>query len=269
MNSYLFVSPVYQPLNPTGALMPNCYLQFYLGNTTTPTDVYADADLQTPLANPLTADSAGNFVPFYMDSSITYRVQLFDEDDVEIYDLDPYLPPRDFPAGTCFMFMGTQVALEIAYPPAFYQICDGTNGTYDLRGKFPIGVSSTIDPGEAVGTTPGTLTTSADGSHDHGGSSGLATAPLPAHSHFTVVNDASSGVPVSATLSTTRENNFTGGDTQYILRGVATAPTFSPSSTEGAGGSHSHTIPTQGTHTHTVAGTLPPAVGVWFVMRRA
>ena len=268
MNTYLFTAPKFQPLDATGALMPASYVQFYLSGTTTPTDVFADGDLNTPLANPVVSDSDGVFPFIYMNPDVTYRAQFYNAADELQWDVDPYTPPRDYAPGTVLMFMGTAEQLEAAYPSALWQVCDGTNGTYDLRGRLPIGVSSTIDPGEEVGSVPGSVNTSAAGAHDHGGVTGASTAPLPAHSHFAVVDDPSSSTPVSASLSTTRENNFTGGDTQYILRGTAATPTLSPTSSSGAGGTHTHTVPEQAAHIHVVDTVLPPATGVWFVMRK-
>ena len=37
--------------------------------------------------------------------------------------------------------------------PAGYQICDGTNGTPDLRDRFVVGAGSTYNPGDTGGVT--------------------------------------------------------------------------------------------------------------------
>ena len=59
MSALLFQNPLFRPLSISGAILPNSYVQFYVTNTTTPTDVYADAALGTPLSNPVVADAAG------------------------------------------------------------------------------------------------------------------------------------------------------------------------------------------------------------------
>jgi hypothetical protein len=192
-----------------------------------------------------------------------------------VWDLDPYAPPRDYPAGTVLMFMGDSTARDAAYPPALWQVCDGTNGTYDMRGRIPIGVSASIDPGEEVGSESGPYTTSENGAHDHTGATGgtsITEAQLPEHLHFCAYDvEGSLSTLVSATLSMQRASS-NGGDTEYRLRGTASAaqiPDVAPSSPVGSGDAHTHTISEDGDHTHTVSTGLPPCTGLWFLMRKA
>ncbi|WP_429497243.1 hypothetical protein ACQUFY_11910 [Robbsia andropogonis] len=59
--------------------------------------------------------------------------------------------------------------------PSNFQLCDGTNGTPDLRGKFVIGADQNTTPTYANGATGGTATNT------------LSVANLPPHNH--PVND--------------------------------------------------------------------------------
>src|SRR5690606_36594099 len=102
--AYLFSEPTARPLTPSGAIMPSAKLTFYESGTTTLATIYADAELTTPLANPLDADASGRFVPIYLHPLTTYRVLLNDADDVLVYDVDPYALPRDYPPGTVMFF---------------------------------------------------------------------------------------------------------------------------------------------------------------------
>lgn len=271
MNSYLFAPPKFQPLDATGSLMPASYVQFYISGTTTPTDVYADAALTTPLANPVVADSDGLFPFVYMDGAVTYRVQFYNAADELQWNVDPYAPPRDYQPGTVLMFMGTDVQLEAAYPSALWQICDGTNGTYDMRGRAPVGVSSSIDPGEAIGSEGGPFTTSENGAHDHTGDTegtAISSAQMPEHFHQCAIDvEDGDSTLVSSTLAMKRATSA-GGDTEYRLRGGSADRTVSPTSPAGDGDPHDHGIPEDGAHTHTVTTGLPPSRGVWFVMRK-
>ncbi len=52
------------------------------------------------------------------------------------------------PVGSIIMWSGTLVSI-----PINWQLCDGTNGTPDLRGRFVMGVSSGEDPGATGGST--------------------------------------------------------------------------------------------------------------------
>lgn len=88
----LFYDPRVKPLSTTGTYQPGCYLYFYATGTTTQTNVYADGNLTTPLAQPVVAAADGRFVPIYMDPSIIYRVQLYSASNVLLEDTDPVVP---------------------------------------------------------------------------------------------------------------------------------------------------------------------------------
>lgn len=51
-------------------------LRAYLTGTTTPTPIYSDSGLTTPISQPVTADSAGIFPKMYYDPSIATRVKI-------------------------------------------------------------------------------------------------------------------------------------------------------------------------------------------------
>ncbi len=68
-------------------------------------------------------------------------------------------PDESLPAGSIIMWSGTLNSI-----PANWQLCDGTNGTPDLRGRFVMGVST----GENPGATGGSSThTHPAGNHTH------------------------------------------------------------------------------------------------------
>jgi hypothetical protein len=99
----LFTDPQVKPFSTAGLQQPGCYLCFFLTGTTTAQNVYADGLLSTPLSQPTpgsvnptagtVADSAGRFVPIYLNPSITYRVQLYSAAGVKLEDTDPYVVP--------------------------------------------------------------------------------------------------------------------------------------------------------------------------------
>jgi len=49
--------------------------------------------------------------------------------------------------------------------PAGWQLCDGTNGTPDLRNRFIVGAGDTYTPGDTGGDTNHTHTFTTDGHH--------------------------------------------------------------------------------------------------------
>jgi hypothetical protein len=122
--------------------------------------------------------------------------------------------------GMVFMWSGTI--------PSYLKLCDGTNGTPDLRDRMVIGAGS----GHAAGTSGGswTVNTTSSGGHDHGGNTGwhsLVSGELP-------------GLSVSAPEA----NTESGSDVQRV-HDVSV-------SYSGTGGGHRHAIGWQGDHQHTV-----------------
>jgi hypothetical protein len=89
----LFYLPQAVRVDSTGAPYPGAKANFYLTTTTTRTDTYDGSDLGTPLANPVVADAAGQFVAIYLDPAITYRVILTEADNTQIDDVDPISVP--------------------------------------------------------------------------------------------------------------------------------------------------------------------------------
>lgn len=73
----LFTLPSQEPLSSSGTPMAGCTLTFSVSGSSTPQNVYSDIGLTIPLANPLSADSAGVLVPIFLDPTLpNYRVIL-------------------------------------------------------------------------------------------------------------------------------------------------------------------------------------------------
>lgn len=84
--------------------------------------------------------------------------------------VDRYLVPP----GGIIMWSGSVVNI-----PNDWALCDGTNGTPDLRDRFIVGVGSTYAPGDTGGSNSVTLTESDIPAHGHTGS----TAGAGSHTH--------------------------------------------------------------------------------------
>lgn len=155
------------------------------------------------------------------------------------------------PSGLIAMWSGSVA-------PTGWRLCDGTNGTPDLRGRFILG-SSVADP---LGTNGGSWdtaeagahshTTGSAGSHTHGGSTGgtaLTLGQIPPHTH--TLQDG------SAVESGGEYSTSTGSPT---ATGAAEAHTHSISSS----GTHSHTVSDAGTHLHTFK---PPYYALAYIIK--
>jgi hypothetical protein len=140
---------------------------------------------------------------------------------------------------------------SIASIPTNWSLCDGSNGTPDLRDKFILSVGAAEEPGATGGQTDGSATaTSSSGGHTPTGSADshtLTISEIPAHSHTVgVETGVSDGVAVPGTRP--------GGSTN--------------TSSVGGGGGHTHTLTMNsvGDHTHNSTNNFPSYFKLAFIM---
>lgn len=85
---------------------------------------------------------------------------------------------------------------SIANIPARWSLCDGTNGTPDLRNRFVVGAGDTYAPGNVGGA----------GSHNH-------DATIDNHNHTTKTGvELESGTDIFSTSTSTVDGAFTDTD---------------------------------------------------------
>ena len=163
------------------------------------------------------------------------------------------------PRGIVAMWAGT-----VGSVPGGWALCDGTNGTPDLRERFILGAGS-----RAAGGTGGqfsyTAATDTQGAHSHGGATALAgggvtytgtTDTQGAHSHSG--NTLGHALTVSEIPSHTHALEFgvgSGGGQIFVTpnSGTGTGPSSVATDNTGGGGSHTHGISTDGAHAHAVS----------------
>ena len=135
------------------------------------------------------------------------------------------------PSGVICMWSGTNANI-----PSGWYLCDGTNGTPDLRDRFIVGSGSSYTTGNTGGAASVTLTTAQMPSHTHSG---------PSHTHTFSGTTSSSGAHSFAA-----RNSYSGwngaaagnGGQRYTLGGPNHTHTFSgttdaASGTTGSAGS--------------------------------
>ena len=113
-------------------------------------------------------------------------------------DFGAYTPPTGFPAGGIIIWSGA-----IANIPTGWLLCNGANGTPDLRDKFVIGAGTTY----AVAATGGAATKSIS----------IAEANLPSHTH-------SAGTLTGGAHTHALEKQTGGGTTGNAYYATATTP---------------------------------------------
>lgn len=86
----LFSLAYTKPLSTAGLPLAGALMYFYQsGAYTTQQTVYADAQLQTPLSQPITADANGRFAPVFMNPALFYSWQLYTSGSVLLEQADP------------------------------------------------------------------------------------------------------------------------------------------------------------------------------------
>lgn len=108
--------------------------------------------------------------------------------------------------------------------PLGWQLCDGTNGTPDLRGKFVVGYDPADTDYDAVGK--------AGGKKEHV----LTEAEMPQHSHGGTAQTAGSHTHGLSQIKENTNNSFKNGFYDRSLGGPST------SLRTDSGGSHSHNL---------------------------
>ena len=137
----------------------------------------------------------------------------------ETTDVDPVnLNAASVPVGGIIMFSGTVAGL-----PSQWKLCDGTDGTPDLRGRFIVGAGGSYAQGATGGVEQAALSASDIPSHTHGsgslssGSAGNHRHEVPARER-NASSDHTHGVS-SRLSSATGTASFTDYDFQTSLDG--------------------------------------------------
>ena len=155
------------------------------------------------------------------------------------------------PVGTIGIWSGT-----IATIPAGWQLCNGTNGTPDMRNRFAVAAGSTYNIGDTGGFAAISLTTTQMREHNHTLSVSLSAAGDHTHSITTNTGGAhthATGSPASSPVLRTGTPSL-----EQYLPGSTGASRSTPGAMGTAGNPHTHTISATvaGDHTHTVSVTL-------------
>jgi len=163
------------------------------------------------------------------------------------------------PSGGIIMWSGL-----IASIPTGWALCDGNNGTPDLRNRFIVGAGDTYDRNDTGGSTTTstdgshTHTTDTSGAHDHGGSTEphqLTIAEMPSHTHGLDRDsnyERNGGNSSTDFAGTSAETGATGGD-QPHSHGISSS-----------GSEHSHNVNANGDHNHEI---IPPYFALAFIMK--
>jgi microcystin-dependent protein len=174
------------------------------------------------------------------------------------------------PAGGIIMWSGAVVAI-----PSGWVICDGANGTPDLRNRFVVGAGDTY----AVDATGGAATVTLDATqipaHSHTADGDLTAASAGEHTHTVI--DAGHTHPVAQGFNNPSNPNDGHGDGTN----ETSSYTFLTTTNTGTSGSNTTGITnaSNGAHTHDITGStssvgdglahenLPPYYALAYIMK--
>lgn len=178
------------------------------------------------------------------------------------------LNTRLMPSGGIIIWSGSSASI-----PSGWYLCNGLNGTPNLRDRFVVGAGTTY----AVGATGGQNAITSVPAHDHGVGN-LANASGGAHTHTGTT--ASSGAHTHTGSSAFNAGNSAPIYPNATNTGSAANINYNTVTWLQSGGSHTHTFTTDsgGAHTHTISGNVassgsasvdvrPPYYALCYIMK--
>jgi len=191
-------------------------LYTYQAGSTTPLTTYTDINGTIANANPVVLDSAGRSSnEIWLTYGFNYKFVLKTSAGTTIGTYD-----------NIYGIVGVQTAVGTTIPsgmislwygsigsiPSGWYLCDGSNGTPDLRDRFVVGAGSTYSVAATGGSSTHTLTTAEMPSHTHN-----ATVTDPGHFHTISTTNTLGGSGTSPNVvgggSTINTNSKTTGIT--------------------------------------------------------
>lgn len=143
-----------------------------------------------------------------------------------------------FPSGGIILWSGA-----VANIPSGWVLCDGNNGTPNLRNRFVVGAGATYSVDASGGSADAIVV-------DHTHTASASTAGNHNHANYYIngsFGNAGTGVPLS---------NFSGSSAGY-----------NASWTTSAAGAHSHTVTVNSTGSSGTNANLPPYYALAYIMK--
>ena len=211
----------------TGLPLNGGLIYTYQAGSSTALATYTDINGTTANSNPIVLDSSGRLpnevwltygynYKFVVKTSASVTLGTYDNL-YGIIGVAGISTGTTIPTGMISLWYGS-----IGSVPTGWYLCDGTNGTPDLRDRFVIGAGSTYSVGATGGSTTVTLVTNNLPAHTH-----TATVTDPGHAHAmgrnfnftqqssgqTTINPLDQSTAVSTTQSATTGISVTNAST--------------------------------------------------------
>lgn len=129
--------------------------------------------------------------------------------------------------------------------PDGWHVCNGTNGTPDLRNKFVRGSSNHVNYSTETKTGGAATTSISLGSFAVVGiteSTAITESQMPQHRHFTAVPGIADNTLTSLNAITVQRTENSPGRAAYFLKAGTSEPTVGLTSQTGGGQGHTHNV---------------------------
>lgn len=208
----------------------------YQAGSSTPLATYSDNGGVYPNTNPIVLGVDGRPADeIWLTYGYNYKFVLKDANDVTIQTYDNLYgiigvqgtPGTTTPSGLISLWYGAVGAV-----PSGWYLCDGTNGTPDLRDKFLVGAGNLYSVGATGGSADAVVV-----SHTHTASSTSAVTD-PGHVHASVYNSNSTNQAFDGISG----SNYRNGNTTSATTGITVATTTTVDS-QGVSGTNANLPP--------------------------
>ena len=228
----VYLSPVggagWQFFNNDGTVLSGGKLYTYSAGTTTPKATYTTSAGNIAHANPIILDSAGRTPQeIWLQTGYTYKFVIQTSAGVTLQTLDNLYPILQTSAATVNPFTAGMILIwsgSIGSIPTGWVLCNGSNGSPDLRDRFVIAAGSTYAVGGTGGSADAIVVT-----HTH-----TATVSDPTHTHLqTLSGGAGPDTGYNQTSSQTWSTTALG--TTHATAGASTGISVSNASAGSSG----------------------------------
>jgi len=224
----------FQFLTTSGSPLAGGLIYTYQAGSSTPLATYTDNGGTIACANPIVLGSDGRpTTEIWLTYGYNYKFVLKDSSGNTIQTYDnlygilgtiPAVTPT-LPSGMILLWSGATGSI-----PSGYLLCDGSNGTPDLRNRFVVGAGSSYAVSATGGSTDAIVV-----SHTH---TATSTVTDPTHSHTFAQNFSSGSGSQAPTIGNTQSaGNAT---TSAVATGITVATT---NTTAGVSGTNANLPP--------------------------
>jgi len=266
------LSPVgnaFQFFTNNGAPLNAGKIYTYQAGSTTPLATYTDNAGLVANTNPIILGTDGRPPnTIWLTDGFFYKFILKDSSDVTIQTYDNLYgiigtaptPPTPLPSGSIVLWSGS-----IGSIPAGWYLCNGSNGTPDLRDRFIVGAGNTY----AVDATGGSTSITATGSVSVSVSgTALTEAQMPKHYHQMLGPNFVTTVPQNNQGNTGTFNGGTPDDPGQSYGTWSTGGSAASGSTStGTSNGDAHTHSATGSFTGNSVTYLPPYYALCYIMK--